>query len=1065
MSLEWFLVLICLLLLAVLSVILLLLVSQKKKAESLTKLMLDSSPHCINIWDKTYSNIDCNQTAVDFFKLKDKNEYKERFFDFSPEFQPDGKSSRDKANEVMDITFEKGYHHSEWMYKLADGELVPVEITMVRVEYKNDYAIIVYVKDLREEKALAKKIAERDNLLQTVNHIASTLLHIRSKDSFEESLHVSMDFIGKCIDADRVHIWRNSDNDDEQILFHSHEWLSDNMKNSPHIPVGASAPFEDFPGWESFFMQGEYMYGPISKMPPEVQKFLNKFEIKSSVLIPLYVHDCFWGLFTIDNCHDEREFSEEEINLLRSAGLMMVNAIIRNEMLDKISEEHEKSEELAHSYHSILDAIPLPVSVMDANLNWTFVNSAVETFLGMKRKDMIGRPCSTLGTEICNTNKCSVECLRRGIKQTFFNYNGLSFKTDMEMLRDLNGETSGYIEVFQDITEIEAMAKRQAETEAANNAKSAFLATVSHEIRTPMNTILGIAEIQLQNDKLPAEVDEAFAQICDSGDLLLNIINDILDLSKIEAGKLDIDSVKYDVPSLINDSAQLNYLRYESKPIKFIIDLDENTPFELFGDEFRIKQILNNLLSNAFKYTLQGEVKLFISAEPIETNNANGIEVHDTMLKIRVSDTGVGMTKEQVQKLFDEFARFGTDSTTVGTGLGMSITKRLVDMMNGEISVESTPGKGSVFKVHLPQKRVGTETCGTDMAEKFSSFNFKSRARLKKAQIIREHMPYGSVLIVDDVALNLQVAKGMMMPYSLKIETVLSGIEALELIKSGRKYDIIFMDHMMPEMNGVEVTKALRELGYTEPVVALTANALAGQEDMFMANGFDGFISKPIDSRELNVILNDFIRNRQPREIVEAARREQIIRKPYSISENTALPGIEKFFIRDAEKAVSTLENLCAKAYSLGESDIELYITIVHGMKSALANIGEKELTEAALILEQAGKERNFTLISDKTPVFIFVLKSLIEKYKPEEGESIESISGEDKTYLQKNLLRIKAACDELDKNTAKEAMGKLRQKLWPDFINDVLDEIDTHLLHSAFKKAVAIAEITASEL
>jgi signal transduction histidine kinase/CheY-like chemotaxis protein/HPt (histidine-containing phosphotransfer) domain-containing protein len=681
----------------------------------------------------------------------------------------------------------------------------------------------------------------------------------------------------------------------------------------------------------------------------------------------------------------------------------------------------------------------------------------------MKRKDMEGWPCSTFGAEICKTSRCSVECLRRGEKQIFFSHNGLSLKANVEMLRDLNGETAGYIEVFQDVTEISTMAKRQAETEAASNAKSAFLATVSHEIRTPMNTILGIAEIQLQNEKLPAEVDEAFSQICDSGGLLLNIINDILDLSKIEAGKLDIVPIKYDIPSLINDSAQLNYLRYESKPIKFNIILDSSTPLEFFGDEFRIKQIFNNLLSNSFKYTDKGEVELSVSASVIESSSENGVDRYDTMLNIRVSDTGVGMNSEQIDRLFDEFTRFGDNRTIAGTGLGMSITKRLVDMMQGEIKVESTPDKGSVFTVTLPQKRIGENICGAELSKKFKNFNFKSRARLKKAQIIREYMPYGSVLIVDDVSLNLQVAKGMMIPYSLKIETVLSGIEAIELIKAGRKYDIIFMDHMMPVMNGVEVTKVLRETGYDRPIVALTANALAGQEDMFMENGFDGFISKPIDSRELNVILNDFIRNKQPKEVVEAARHEQQVQgkktPSSSLSKPKKIPGLEKFFVKDAEKAVVILENLCGKAHSLSDNDVEIYITTVHGMKSALANIGEKELSKAALKLEQAGQGRNFTLISNKTPVFVSVLKSLIDKYMPKESEIVTSVSGEDADFINQKLLDIKAACASLDKQTAKNVIGELREKPLPERINKALDEIETHLLHSAFKKAAAAAE------
>jgi len=219
-------------------------------------------------------------------------------------------------------------------------------------------------------------------------------------------------------------------------------------------------------------------------------------------------------------------------------------------------------------------------------------------------------------------------------------------------------------------------------------------------------------------------------------------------------------------------------------------------------------------------------------------------------------------------KLFDEYTRFNMDinRTTVGAGLGMSITKRLVDLMNGKISVESELGKGTVFTVRLPQECSGSSVCGAELAGKLISSQFKSTLNFKKAQFIQEYMPYGSVLVVDDVESNLYVAKGMMLPYGLKVETVSSGFEALDKIRSGSVYDIVFMDYMMPRMDGIETTKLLRETGYTGSVIALTANAITGAAEMFMKTGFDGFISKPIDSRELNFILNEFIRDRRVQE-------------------------------------------------------------------------------------------------------------------------------------------------------------------------------------------------------
>ena len=397
------------------------------------------------------------------------------------------------------------------------------------------------------------------------------------------------------------------------------------------------------------------------------------------------------------------------------------------------------------------------------------------------------------------------------------------------------------------------------EAQDASAAKSKFLATMSHEIRTPMNVILGVTESSLENEKLESLTREGYEKIYNSANLLLHIINDILDLSKIEAGKLELNPAKYAVLSLINDVAQLNLIRFQHKPIKLKLSVDKNIPLELIGDELRIKQILNNLLTNAFKYTDTGEITLSFAVEnPAQNCNT------ETILVLCVSDTGQGMTPEQVERLFDEYTRFNLESnrTTMGTGLGMSITRNLLKMMNGVMSVISNPGKGTTVTARIPQKINGSDVLGKKAAEDLQNFIFKNAVEMKRKKIVRELMPYGRVLIVDDMVSNLDVAKLLMKPYQLQIETAGSGFEAFEIIKNGKEYDIVFMDHMMPEMDGLETTKRIRELGYRHPIIALTANAVVGQQEIFLTNGFDAFISKPIDMRQLNDSLNKFIRDK-----------------------------------------------------------------------------------------------------------------------------------------------------------------------------------------------------------
>ena len=607
------------------------------------------------------------------------------------------------------------------------------------------------------------------------------------------------------------------------------------------------------------------------------------------------------------------------------------------------------------------------------------------------------------------------------------------------------------------------IAKAKMKSDLRTQQKSNFLATMSHEIRTPLNAILGMTEIQMQKSGHPPSTSEAFIKIGNSGNLLLNIINDILDLSKIEAGKLELVPVKYDVASLINDIIQLNYIRYESKPIEFKLEIDENTPSVLVGDELRIKQILNNLLSNAFKYTDSGQVTLSVNAECV---GRGGGAVIVTLI-FQVKDTGQGMTPEQVGKLFDEYTRFNLEAnrTTEGAGLGMTITKNLVELMYGKINVKSAVGEGTAVTVRLPQKTDGIGIrgiIGSETAESLRQFRLGNAIQLKKTQITHEYMPYGHVLIVDDVETNLYVAKGLMTPYGLKIDIASSGFEALDKIKEGVVYDVVFMDHMMPKMDGIETTNQMRKLGYNRPVVALTANALAGQAEMFLKNGFDDFISKPIDIRQLNSCLNRLVRDKYPAEVVEAARKEkEETEKKINMGPGHHQVDIElaQVFARDAEKAAKTIRSSIKNNLTGGE-DISMYVINVHAMKSALANIGETEMSAAAFRLEQAGREKNINVMLTETGDFLDKLGRVIDEIR-QKSVNVENAEDTEESvlFLKEKLAVIKDACSAMDKKTAKKALNELRDKTWSRKPNELINLIAEHLLHSEFDEASALVD------
>jgi len=320
-------------------------------------------------------------------------------------------------------------------------------------------------------------------------------------------------------------------------------------------------------------------------------------------------------------------------------------------------------------------------------------------------------------------------------------------------------------------------------------------------------------------------------------------------------------------------------------------------------------------------------------------------------------------------------------------------------------------------------------------------------------------MPYGKVLVVDDVETNLYVARGLMAPYGLSIETAVSGFEAIEKIKNGAVYDIIFMDHFMPRMDGIETVKKLRIMGYTLTIIALTANALAGQAEVFLEHGFDGFISKPIDIRQLNVTLNKYIRDKYPPEVIEAARR-QTARLMAKTSIEKAKPSagseLAAIFTRDAEKAISELKTILSGSFS-NKDDLLQFVINVHSMKSALANIGETELSDVALKLELAGRAENSTEILSETPSFLEALSEVIEKNRPKEDDEQGEVVDWDDAYLSQKLADLQAACAVYDTGTAKAISAELKQKTWPHKVKELLNTISEYLLHSDFEEAAQL--------
>lgn len=399
--------------------------------------------------------------------------------------------------------------------------------------------------------------------------------------------------------------------------------------------------------------------------------------------------------------------------------------------------------------------------------------------------------------------------------------------------------------------------RSQQEAEAANMAKSSFLANMSHEIRTPINAILGMNEMILREEKDPAIRGYA-GNIQASGNSLLSIVSDVLDISKIESGKLEIIPVDYEVNSLISDCCNMAAGRAKAKELELLVECADNVPMKLCGDETHIRQIIMNLLTNAVKYTEKGTVKLIVSGRFTDGG---------FVLKVDVSDTGIGIAEENLPQLFTQFQQFDLqrNRNIEGTGLGLSIVKRLCDLMSGTITARSVLGSGSTFTVELPQKVVDSTPCG--------GVNLNYSAGAEHEYHHSFEAPEAKILAVDDLPVNLLVIANLLKETRIKIDTAGSGRECLDKC-SQQKYDLILMDHMMPEMDGVLTFEKLHgdksSPNFETPVIMLTANALAGMREQYMDVGFADYVSKPVRGAK----LEEAIRRNLPESLIKPASPE-----------------------------------------------------------------------------------------------------------------------------------------------------------------------------------------------
>ena len=521
----------------------------------------------------------------------------------------------------------------------------------------------------------------------------------------------------------------------------------------------------------------------------------------------------------------------------------------------------------------------------------------------------------------------------------------------------------------------EDLLKKIEELTEANISKNAFIANISHEIRTPMNAIIGFAELLLQLEESD-KVNEYAGEIKSASANLLAIINDLLDISKIESGRMELVPVPYYLHYLFTDIESVISIAARKKGIDFRINANPELPSQLYGDIVRIRQILTNICNNAVKFTNEGYVEL-------DATFSEGAEEDSICLEFKIKDTGIGIRKDDLDLIFDKFRQVDMrlNRNVEGSGLGLAICKQLTALMDGELTVDSVYGEGTTFSVRIPQKVLNRN--------KLSNYLVNHKQEEKKRSVI--YAPSARVLVVDDNPVNIKILKGLLLHYEIDADTAEGGEEAVGKAAQNT-YDLIFMDHMMPGMNGEQALAAIRNLPDKDkaevPVIAVTANAIRGMRDEYLRKGFTDYLSKPVETLKIEQILKDHL---APNLIVSMDKEEGIPQEEFDVEikgvdVDAGLAKVEgsvrdyidilEIFAQYGPDKVMEIENYAK------DKDYDNYTIVVHSLKSVAANIGAHQLFTMAKVHEFAGKSKNFGFIDTNHDKLVALYREIIESIR-----------------------------------------------------------------------------------
>lgn len=1129
-----------------------------------------------------------------------------------------------------------GYDH-KLRIKKADGEYTWVrdiaEVSCVNIEGRpitiiggrldiNDLEIAnlkleKYHEDLEIQiKNRTGELYKRDQSLLELNEVSRKLMEATSGSTFLETVYSCLDDFSSLGEDSRLTIFKNKVVDgkpycftvnenqtnytnnftieqireffkDVSISFLSGGVYDDSQREEYYrimLSVVESISFSDI-DYQRFFPT---IYKHVKEDKPlnfdssdiyRIEFIFARLQgVKSMLMCPISINNKPWGFMLLDSPY-ENAFSDEDAKILSLVGSVFGQAIHKSEL------EVKANEAIEHN-RLMLNALPICCNLWKDGVNIGTNDEAVRLFDLTSQEEYLEnfyllapkyQPCGRLSSELAD-EYVSTAAETGYIKFEWMHqkFNGEPVPCEVILVKIPDGDKGYVIAGYtRDLREFKALMRtieetqenlKQAHEEAllSSKAKSNFLANMSHEIRTPMNAISGMTDIILReanNDEVVSYAEN----IKRASESLLAIINDVLDISKIESGKIDIIEGEYSLSDVLNDVLTIATNRLELKPLMFVSNFQHDLPNNLIGDDTRVKQVMVNILNNAIKFTSKGSITFEVSG-----HFAGGV----LELEFSVTDTGVGISDDDIEKLFIEFERVNTKKNRAieGTGLGLAISKRLCEMMNGTIEVTSELGVGTTFTIRLLQQykiyapiskieakksvlvfesrdiyRNSIKKACDDLAldevvlcslqsevnealqekefdfiltsamyllkvqELVNKFELKSKiVLLADTNDIKSKYDYRTivlpansisiadvingktktnsgnksennftapecvVLVVDDNLVNLKVAQGLMRPYQFKIETAENGQEAVEKIKN-KKYDLVFMDHMMPIMDGIDATTTVRNFEGEQyqnlPIIALTANAIIGTREMFINEGMNDFLAKPIKISALNDILSKWLPKEKQLKINDDSDELAENSVDLKINSVDVQLGINRvggdyntyvdilnMYYKDGLKRVHSIRNF------YDHKQLQEYKIEVHALKSASASVGAMDISEKARLLEEASITADWTYINQYALEFIDDFNILLENIRESllgvvsENDNTDKPSGDNGFYI-KALKELAQALDSIDINACDDLIEELFSYSWDDDKNNILNKINDLVSGYEYDEAVEIIE------